>query len=52
MILGFRGLVLSNDENKLSIQEVVEIDPLNQVGISLARGFLKKNFKDYHNTFQ
>lgn len=41
-----------NDHGNLIQIESVKIDPLNQVGVALAKGFLLKAFKGYHEAFQ
>ena len=38
-------------DNSLTIVNAIELDPLNQVGLLIAKGFLNMNFKNFYNTF-
>jgi len=49
MNLIMRGFQLENINGKNCIVETVEVDPINQVGLTLAKGFLVKSFKNYHD---
>lgn len=51
MNLIMRGLRMENINGKNCIVEIVEVDPVNQVGLTLAKGFLVKNFKNFHDVF-